>query len=100
MKVGYLSFGTFFGLLYGYSFDSVRKSLELLPKNAKGQPYFVNYTEAGMKTLGEYYSIYGAYSGFGKHLIRSGLTFFLTLWFSDSLGLLDVNRMIIIIEAD
>jgi hypothetical protein len=100
MKVGYLSFGTFFGLLYGYSFDSVRKSMEMLPKNAKGETYFANYAEAGMKTLGEYYNIYGAYSGFGKHLLRSGPTMFMTLWFADSLGLLDVNRVSSIIEAE
>jgi hypothetical protein len=100
MRLLYLSFGTFVGLLYGYSFDSVRKMVELAPRNSKGEPYFASFAEGGMKTIGEYYNIYGAYVGLGKYMLRNGPSVFLTLWFADSLGLLDINRISSVIEQD
>lgn len=100
MRLTYISLGTTIGLAYGYAFESVKKFVELVPKNSKGERYFNNYAEGGMKTLGEYYNILSTFRGFGSHFIRSAPPLFMSLWFADVIGVFDVNAIESVILPD
>ena len=88
-KPFYVAGGAFSGLFAGYHVRSLRVAVEEHPKNLKGELLFGNYAEATWRGLGESFQTQQLWSGFGRYFLRAGPPLMATIWFADSIGLLD-----------
>jgi hypothetical protein len=91
MKTVYLGFGSLFGLIGGYPFVRFREIMEQFPLNSRGEPAFASYSEGFWRLLSEHYNPIQLMSGFWPYVVRCGPPLFLTMWFADSIGLLDIQ---------
>lgn len=89
MKPIYVFFGAMAGLFSGFGVRSLRMAVEEHPKNAKGELLFGSYAEATWRGLGDSFQIHQLWSGFIPYFCRAGPPLMATIWFADSIGLLD-----------
>lgn len=85
----YVFFGAMAGLFSGFGVRSLRMAVEEHPKNAKGELLFGSYAEATWRGLGDSFQIHQLWSGFIPYFCRAGPPLMATIWFADSIGLLD-----------
>jgi hypothetical protein len=85
----YVFFGAMAGLFSGFGVRSLRMAVEEHPKNAKGELLFGSYAEATWRGLGDSFQMHQLWTGFVPYFCRAGPPLMATIWFADSIGLLD-----------
>jgi len=89
----YVTSGAYLGLFHAYPFRTLRKYVEELPKNSKGELFFKSYSEAFWKALGDAYNLAHLWNGFHRYCTVAMPPLFATLWFADAIGLLDTLEL-------
>jgi len=85
----YVFLGALSGLFAGFAMRSLRVAVDEHPKNMKGELLFGSYAEATWRGLGDSFQIHQLWSGFMPYFFKAGPPLMATIWFADSIGLLD-----------
>ena len=93
-RIYYTSLAVYISLFNGYPFRMIRHFVEELPRNNQGEVLFKTYAECFWKAIGDNFKMWHLWNGFHRYLIKAAPPLWITVWFADSIGLLEQTEFL------